>query len=166
MWDALGSHPRGIRDAALTDDLQLHLAVAYEDGQVWDCTAQLADDPAWTNVTAERAGPRSGSLPRSAYEVIERPGYEPGPGQVEMHYMYAKDAHGRTDHTVWVTCERCQSVVTLPKPIDWTSVLPYLAIFASVFTVFVDLLLAPVWVAWVLFTAGGHGPCWLPWCTE
>jgi len=47
--------------------------------------------------------------------------------------------------------------------VDWRSFPPYLAIVATPATLFIDLVTAPINIAWIMATAGGHGDPWIPW---
>ncbi len=164
LWGSVADQPQGLVGASLSEDFVLHLAVRYEDGRTWHVTAPLMVHPEWTKARGRRVGPLAGELPSSAYQVVSRLGVDPQPGQVDVYYMSGSDKRGNTTRTVWVDSARCKSVVYLPEPIDWSRIAPYLAVLASPFTFLVDLVTAPIWVAWVIFTVGGHGDCWLPWC--
>ena len=50
--------------------------------------------------------------------------------------------------------------------VDWGSAGPYLAVLVTPITFVVDVVTAPIHVAWIFATAGGHGDTWLPWCGD
>jgi len=164
VWESARDQPVSLDAVSLDANRVLHLAVRYESGEVWHVTAALTPDDEWTRPTAQRIALLQNGLPPSAYVMTNRPGREPKAGEVDVHRMFSRDKSGGVSHTVWVDGAGCQCVIELPAPLDWSESAPYVALLISPVTLVVDFVTAPMWVAWVFFTVGGHGDCWLPWC--
>ena len=158
LWQIVADEPQELVAASLTEERVLHLAVRYEDGLTWHLRAILRETCEGMSATARRVGVLEGDLPPSAF----RRGHEQG--ELNLSFSAYDGIQGNREHRVWVDGVGCFAIVTLPEPIPWSTPAPWLAALATPFTLLVDVATAPIWVLWVVMTAGGHGDCWLPWC--
>ncbi|MHC4959181.1 MAG: hypothetical protein ACYTGN_12500 [Planctomycetota bacterium] len=165
LWRAVDDAALQLEGASLARDGTLSLAMKYERGATWLVTADLGrPTPEWTDAKARRVRVLEGPLPPSELR-IELGMYDLGTRDVARAYhMRTKGKSGAENHTVWVYGAGYQVVVQCPSPVDWSRAATYGAVAATPLTVVLDVVAAPVYVVWILVTAGGHGDPWLPWC--
>lgn len=159
LWSSTRDLPRGIAGAEITADHVLRLAVRYESGETRLVTAHLFPGGEWTDPEASLQGGRPPRLPPVVRGRIDTPR-----GPVEVSYMRGNDRDGTESHTAWINGQGYKAVVDLPEPYGGRPWSVALAVLATPFTFVADLVTYPVYVAWIFFTAGGHGHCWIPWC--
>ena len=56
-----------------------------------------------------------------------------------------------------------EAVSPEPDGVNWATPASYVAVVATPLTLVVDIVTAPVNIAWVIMTVGGHGDPWIPW---
>jgi hypothetical protein len=165
VWRAVADQPVQLAGASLARDGTLLLAMRYERETTWVLEADLGEPQAeWKNVDARRVRRLDAPLPPSELRI--EPGiYALGTKDVARAYhMYTSDKSGGVSHTVWVYGVGYQVVVRCPAPVDWGRAGAYGAVVATPFTLALDIVTAPIHGLWILFTVGGHGNPWLPWC--
>lgn len=68
------------------------------------------------------------------------------------------------DERIWYKSDEFEGSSAVARDgVDWKSPRVYLAIVATPVTLVVDIVTAPVNIAWIVMTAGGHGQPWIPW---
>lgn len=168
LWEWAATEPVAAEGAVVREDDVLEVLLRYEDGSRRRLRADLG--PAGLDYPE----PRSVSL-----EPEPEPALSPGlavdcgngflipeedpPVRARLGYVAYRNKRGATDHTLWLETPARRAVVTVPGRYDVGDGRPLLAVVLTPVTAAIDIVTAPVWVAWIVFTAGGHGPCWLPW---
>lgn len=163
LWNFIREDPIRLEAASITEDDVLHLALRYDTGRTWLVRALLKRNAEWPETAGRRVKLLDGPLPPSARRLTNAP-VSRQDGVVSTWFTYHQGPDAELSHTVWVTGGGYSVVVDLPAPVNWDRGIARLGVLLTPFTVTVDALCAPAWVAWCFLTAGCHGPCPIPWC--
>jgi len=161
LWSGVRDQPRGVVGAEITPEHVLRLAVRYESGKTRLVTTTLLPDGEWSRRDGILQAESAERLPPVLDGRIDTPR-----GIVAVSYTRHDDKNGTVSNTAWIDGQGYQTVVFLPAPLWERPLSVALAALATPVTLIVDLVTWPVYIAWLFFTAGGHGPCWLPWCNR
>lgn len=158
VWAWADDDPCAIEEAWLAGGT-LHVAIRYQEGRL---RRFEREGRSLREVSDPPAGPRERVATFDSVAVAA-PSAEKRDGRKLDVSLYPPVQRGERR---WLRVRegRKESWYELPVPIAWSTARPYAALLLTPLTLAVDLAAAPIHVAWILATAGGHGDPWLPWC--